>query len=259
MEPAQHRIPEHLAEAVFTRAARLHLQSQGHLNSYSLTELLEAGQAAAIPPEFIHQALHELHQSPTPSPRRQLYGWITRPGWRTVALAVTLITLSWGGWRTFSRPAPVATAQHRLETLFRQKQCEQCALNGADLRGKNLSGFNLQGVNLRGADLTGANFSHANLRGADLSGAILDQANLTAAHLEGAILNGVQMKLANLTGAQLQAARLQGSNLTGSDLTHANFQGADLEQVNLSGTVHKNTDFSQAKHLETVDFSGAKP
>jgi uncharacterized protein YjbI with pentapeptide repeats len=42
-------------------------------------------------------------------------------------------------------------------------------------------------------------------------------------------------------------------------LTKTTFQGADLAQVNMSGTVLKNTDFTQAKNLETVDFSGAKP
>lgn len=262
MEPAQHRIPEHLAEAVFTRAVRLHLQSQGQLDSYSLTELLEAGQAASIPPEFIHQALHELHQ---PQP-----GWVGRTlgkisalvphsRWQPVAAAVTVLCLCGGAWHFLSRPAGLEPSRPPIEQLLQTKHCEQCALNGADLRGKNLSNFDLEGANLRGADLTGANLSNANLRGADLSGATLNQANLTAADLEGALLTGTQLKSANLTGVNLIAARLQASDLTGADLTNANLKTADLEWVNLSGTTLKNTDFSHAKNLGTVDFSGAKP
>lgn len=259
MEPSRHRIPEHLAEAVFSRAARLHLQSQGHLQSYSLMELLEAGQAANIPPEFIHQALHELHQPAIPSQWHRIYQFLTRSRWRTFVLVVTIVALSFGGWRIFSRPGDLEHSQPQIETLLRQEECQFCTLNGADLQGKNLSGVNLQGAKLRGANLTGANLSNANLMGADLSGAILDRANLTAASLDGATLNGVRMKLVNLTGAKLQATRLQGSNLEGADLTHADFQGADLEQVNMSGTILKNTNFTEAKHLETVNFSGAKP
>ncbi len=265
MEPDSHRLPEHLAAAVFSRAARLHLQSQGHLDSYSLAELLEAGQAANIPPEYIHQALHELHR---PQPRR----------WRPLALALIAVTLGLGTWHYLFRPQPLPTFPQDVETLMRRKNCPQCSLSGADLRGKNLSNFNLAGANLRGADLTGANLSHANLQGADLRGAILDdtnltianlsganlsgatinRANLTAANLQGVLANGTHIQAANLTGADLKAARLQGSNLTGTDLTKTNFQGADLDHVNMSGTILKNTDFRQAKNLETVDFSGAQ-
>jgi len=266
MEPSSHRIPEHLATAVFTRAARLHLQSQGRLDSYSLTELLEAGQAANIPPEFIHQALHELHH---PQPNR----------WRPLAFALITVTLGFGTWHYLSRPPALPPSQPDLETLLRQKNCNQCPLNGVDLRGKNLSHFNLEGANLRGANLTGVNLSNTNLQGADLSGAILEdtnlanvnlsganlsgakinRANLAAANLQGVVANGTEIRSANLTGADLKATRLQGSNFTGADLTKTTFQGADLERVNMSGTILKNTDFTQAKNLETVDFSGAKP
>lgn len=281
MEPAQHRIPEHLATAVFTRAARLHLQSQGQLESYSLAELVEAGQAAHIPAEYIYQALHELHQ-PQPGwvqqTLRRIAPLLPHCRWQPIAVAIAVVSLSGGAWHFLSRPARLEPSRPPLEQLVQTRHCQKCAFNGADLRGKNLSHFDLEGANLRGADLTGANLSQANLRGADLSGATLDltnltganlsganlsganinQANLTTANLEGALLTGTQVKSANLTGANLIAARLQASNLEGSDLTYANLQTADLEQVNMSGTILKNTDFRQAKNLETVNFSGAK-
>jgi hypothetical protein len=248
MELRSHRIPEHLATAVFTRAARLHLQSQGHLDSYSLAELLEAGQAANIPPEYIHQALHELHQPPTHQ------GTPTR--WRLLALALVALTCMYGVWQYVSCRQPASPPQ--LETLMQRKTCPQCALNGADLRGRNLSNAHLEGANLRGADLTGANLSNANLRGADLRGAILDQANLTAADLSGAMLNGAQIQLANLTGAKLIATRLTASTFAGSDLSHANFTTADLDHVNFSSAILTYTDFTAAKNRETANFSGAK-
>ncbi|APB33841.1 Pentapeptide repeat protein [Gloeomargarita lithophora Alchichica-D10] len=262
MEPGHHRIPEHLAEAVFTRAARLHLQSQGSLDSYSLAELMEAGQAANIPSEFIHQALHELHQPPPGFLRHKINtiaALMPHSRWQPFAVAIIVVTLSLGGWHFLFRPPTLESSRQNLETLLRDKNCEQCRLNGADLRGKNLSNANLEGANLRGANLTGVNLSNANLRGADLSGATLDQANLTTADLSGAILSGTQIRLANLTGAKLVATRLKASNFEGADLSQANLQTADLEQVNLSGATLKNTDFTQAKNLETVDFTGAKP
>ncbi|MEN9235586.1 MAG: pentapeptide repeat-containing protein, partial [Gloeomargarita sp. GMQP_bins_25] len=171
MEPDQHRIPEPLAAEIFRRAARLYVQSQGQLPGYTVSELLQAGQAAQIPPEYIHQALAELHALPL-SPRRP---------WRWF-LPLGLLAAGWGSWIVWrpiaERPRPVA-----LEQQLQQRVCPQCVLNGADLRGRNLSGFDLRGANLRGANLTGANLSQTNLQGADLRGAILDQANLSHANL----------------------------------------------------------------------------
>lgn len=266
MEPSQHRIPEHLAAEIFRRAARLHLESQGQLASYSVNELLEAGQAAQIPSEYIHQAIAELHASRKLPPRR--FAWLVPLG---------ILVLGWSGWHFISRPGLERPTALTIEQQLRQKVCRQCAFNGADLRGRNLSGLDLRGANLRGADLTGANLSQADLQGADLRGAILDQANLSstnlaganlsgasfqqanlaAADLSGAILQSAQLVAANLTGVQLQASRLQGSNFTGADLSFANLQGADVEQANFQATVLKHANLQRVKHLETADFTGA--
>ncbi len=75
----------------------------------------------------------------------------------------------------------------------------------------NLNQCDLQGANLRGADLsyaelTEANLQTANLRGADLSYADLEQANLEDADLRGALLIGTNLRLTNLSKTQLHDA-----------------------------------------------------
>ena len=63
------------------------------------------------------------------------------------------------------------------------KQCAQCDLQRATLRGANL-----RYANLEGADLYGANLLNATLRGVNLEAADLRGANLEGAKMKGAIL-----------------------------------------------------------------------
>lgn len=57
MNNSDPRIPEASAPEVFARAAHLYAQAgQG----YSLEELIQAGAAANIPPEYIEQAVQEI-------------------------------------------------------------------------------------------------------------------------------------------------------------------------------------------------------
>ena len=90
------------------------------------------------------------------------------------------------------------------------------------------NGANLEGANLRGADLSYANLSGANLRGADLSCANLEGANLRGANLRGANLRGAYLSGANLRGAYLSGAYLSGANLRGAYLSGANLSGEKL-------------------------------
>jgi hypothetical protein len=97
---------------------------------------------------------------------------------------------------------------HLKWLVSQQTEGERANLNGAHLRGAdlsdaNLSGANLSGANLRGADLSDANLSDANLRGADLS-----DANLRGANLRGADLRRAYLSDANLNGAHLSGAYL---------------------------------------------------
>src|SRR5688500_12260837 len=62
-------------------------------------------------------------------------------------------------------------------------------LQGADLRGVDLSGAFLGGANLEHADLSGANLSKADLKTSNLSGAALIKSNLNQANLIDADLS----------------------------------------------------------------------
>lgn len=77
-------------------------------------------------------------------------------------------------------------------------------LEGADLRGANLSGYFLRDVNLRRTDLSGTNLS-----GADLTGAIIREANLMDADLSGA-----DLRWADLSGSSLVQADLGATGFT---------------------------------------------
>ncbi len=58
MNHPETRIPAELAPEVFEKASRLYAQHQ--YETYSLSELIEAGTEAKIPPEFIHKAVEQI-------------------------------------------------------------------------------------------------------------------------------------------------------------------------------------------------------
>jgi len=57
MSNPEPRIPKEMAPEVFALASRLYTQQE---QSYSLSELIEAGAEAKIPPEFIQQAVQQI-------------------------------------------------------------------------------------------------------------------------------------------------------------------------------------------------------
>lgn len=102
------------------------------------------------------------------------------------------------------------------------------SLASAELRYRDVSGF----------DLTGADFSFADFQGGNLSGANLYTANFWTANLTGA----------NLFDANLANALLADANLSGADLSRASVAGAELASINLTGANLDGTDFTGA-HL----------
>jgi len=60
MNPDHVEIPKRLAPKVFTLAARLYAEQN---DTFSLTELQQAGLEAEIPPEFIEQAWHTIQRT----------------------------------------------------------------------------------------------------------------------------------------------------------------------------------------------------
>lgn len=179
------------------------------------------------------------------------------------------------------------------QLLLKTRQCPECELGGADLRGVRLGranlkraylyNANLEDAKLPRADLRGANLWNANLRGADLRRANLGYANLASAKLEGADLRGANLwgaKLehyVNLRGANLRNANLgyayligayfgdadlRGVNLWGADLTGAflggaKLGGARLKDSNLEGANLADADLEGA-NLEGAKLGGAK-
>ena len=76
-------------------------------------------------------------------------------------------------------------------------------LDGARLRGADLSCARLYGAKLRGADLFGADLTSAQLEYADLSNADLSAAKVQGANLENAILDGISFQGTKLWEAGL--------------------------------------------------------
>ncbi len=124
--------------------------------------------------------------------------------------------------------------------------CPSCDLSEANLEGANLRGANLSNSNLEGANLKGAYLSNSNLKGANLEGADLWKANLFKANLKGADLKGANLYKANLRGANLTGANLEGANLRGASLTGANLEGENLTGANLEGESLTGADLSPA-------------
>ncbi|MGH3929306.1 MAG: pentapeptide repeat-containing protein [Pseudonocardiaceae bacterium] len=89
----------------------------------------------------------------------------------------------------------------------------------------------LEGVDLRGAELDGFNvprtcFAHSNLEGASLIGAKLARATLS-----DTVLRHANLSDADLRGANLARADLNGATLLGADLTNAKLDDAILSGV----------------------------
>lgn len=69
-----------------------------------------------------------------------------------------------------SMPTPTsAYDEAQLQQLLGSKDCAECDLSNATLKGVNLLSAALRGTNLTNADLSGANLKHADLCDADLA------------------------------------------------------------------------------------------
>jgi uncharacterized protein YjbI with pentapeptide repeats len=160
---------------------------------------------------------------------------------------------------------------------WRGSDDEAGAVQGALLRGKNLSYARAAEAFLVKADLSDATLVYANLeqaqlqrailRGADLSGAWLLWASLQGADLRGAKLAGTILRSANLTGAKLSrfnncnqrcflATRLTAAILANADLNGADLKEANLDDAQLEGASLVNTDLSGAS-LVRANLRGA--
>ena len=105
-------------------------------------------------------------------------------------------------------------------------------LNGADLKGYNLSNSDLRRARLRNAELVGADLHEAQMNFANLSGAKLPRAKVWSANLSQAVLAG-----ANLRRADFRATSLRRADLRGADFTEANLRLVSMAKADVTGAI----------------------
>lgn len=113
---------------------------------------------------------------------------------------------------------------------------QSAAADGVNLNGAYLRGEDLSKVSLRGARLGGADFREADLRLSDLS-----YANMRDADFRGARLCGADLCRADLGGADLREADLREADLNRANLNMAELSGANLMEANMNlagGTIN---------------------
>jgi len=115
-------------------------------------------------------------------------------------------------------------------------------LDGADLRGVDLSNLDLQGIWLIKANLEGVSLERTNLEKAHLYGA-----NLRGANLFNSNLKGVNLRDCNLQGANLLETKLDGAKLQGIQWDKGYKVTAETQANNYQG------DEAQSKLREAED------
>lgn len=226
------RIPEEKTPEVFTLAATLYAK---HNQSYSVKDLMEAGAEAKIPPEFIQQAIEQIHLQ---QQKQSLSAPTKKPHLAALVIGIPVLTaLAVVGLiarntmlnaqeqqMTFAATQPAAAPLNETTLPVGNFKCAKLNLAGQDLRDKNF----------QRADCTQANLGNANLSKVNLENANLSKANLSNANLNGANLSHADLANANLQGADLTNANLEGANLSNTDLSNANIKGANLKETDLA-------------------------
>ena len=126
--------------------------------------------------------------------------------------------------------------------LLKTKECKNCRLDGADLRGQNLAKADLQLSSMIGTLLQCAILDGANVEGATFKFARMDSASLKNIDFKGADLNQIKAESADFTGSNLanthmQSARLSGANFKDANLTNTDFTSAILRKANFTNTL----------------------
>lgn len=113
-----------------------------------------------------------------------------------------------------------------------ESQCTQSVRIGLQAPGIDWHASSMAQIRLDGANLRGANLSRSILQLANLKGANLMLINLEGAHLHAANLQNANLMMANLAGASLLDADLRGANLHGANLSRT-----ILIQAKLGGAI----------------------
>ena len=246
MNRPEDRIPQDQTQEVFTLAAQLYAQ---HSQSYSVQELMAAGNEANIPPEFVQKAIAQIQLQrsstvqPVPTPQSK------RSKVLLISLAAGLLAMS--ALYFLARNGQVKEASvEAVKPIPTQPKVNETTQGASNFKCARL---NLEGQDLSGDDLRGADCTEAKLTGANLSKSILEGANLSRSDLKNANLRGADIRKGDLAGADLAGADLSGANLEGANLSNTNLENANLSNANLTGA-----DLTGAKKLDTANLKGTK-
>ena len=127
-----------------------------------------------------------------------------------------------------------------LSRLQKNKECNNCDFQKANLSNIKLESVSLKNVNLKNSKLINVNLQSSNLNNANLEYATLDNSifkdtNFQNASLRGAKLKGASLKNANLSNANLMYAKLNNADLRGADLRGAKFRYTKLDGADIRG------------------------
>ena len=112
----------------------------------------------------------------------------------------------------------------------------------------NLQGAYLQGADMRGFDLTDTKLTGADLKGADLRGSKLISTQLARADFRGVDLRNNNLMDANLTEADLRKADLRDCTLVRAQVARADFSGADMTGICIEDwSVSSKTNFTDVR------------
>lgn len=235
------------------KASQIARELERKVNAATLAEIEEGRKARAD--EAIARAWSLLTTPATGnSGKREALEYLAAQGVSLTGVDLSCAKMG-GGW-----DAEKKTCETRVDLAgltLKAPAGQGVDLNGAHLEGAELWGAHLEGAELLGAHLEGAWLEGAHLQGAMLWRAHLEEARLWRAHLEEAELEGAHLHGAELWHARLERAWLEGAHLEGADLWRAHLEGAGLEGAHLAGAHLSAAIFTDAKYLDTADFTNA--
>jgi BTB/POZ domain-containing protein KCTD9 len=141
------------------------------------------------------------------------------------------------------RPWKDEEATWRLRGLIRRMN--KLGKSGMLLEGATLKGANLSFVNLEGSNLIDVNLESANLESANLKDTAMLGANLVKAYLSNTKLEGAYLEYANLSNAYIINVNLSGVDLLGANLENLHLHMAFLEGCEIETYQLKNVEFDQ--------------
>lgn len=132
---------------------------------------------------------------------------------------------------------------------------ESLFLDGIDLHGANLKGWQTWRLSLRRANLTNVDLSDADLAGAEFEAAILRYANFEGTSLWQASFAKADLCSANLRKTDLTKSNFHESNLTKADLRGARFEDTYMRDAILTEADLRGADFLTKEQIESVKIA----